>query len=275
MHRSDLLRKLRFRDLISTSYTPARFLVHSMVMRASFLMLLVLAGCPQASEMVENAAPFDGGAFGSGAIQCMSDEQCVPAAPTCCECPTFAVSSNDPLNSACSNIACPMPMQACPTNVKAACSADGFCELACVATSCPASCPNGYAMDANGCLTCDCAPTVAGGCQADGQCVEVPADCCGCARGGVDTAVLAPNADAFENNLNCPMDPQCPTANTCAPSATPQCIQGQCTLSTGVLPATACGRADLMACPSPQVCTINSDPDATVEGVGVCAIPGP
>jgi Antistasin family len=268
VHGSDLLRNLRLCGLISAGYTAARFLVQAHSMRV-WLCLVAFAACSRTTLPEDNLGVSDGGAFG-GSAQCMADNDCVAAAPTCCECPTFALPKSDPLSAACGNVAC--PEETCPANVQPACD-NGRCELACVPMTCPASCASGYAMDASGCLTCTCAPLVADGCQGNGECVEVPADCCGCAHGGVDTAVLASDVDAHQAGLMCPPSPQCPSVNTCEPAASPQCIQGQCALSTGVLPANACGRADLAACPAGQNCVVNSDPAATLEGVGVCVTP--
>ena len=228
--------------------------------------LLALAACPSAAQDDADLGVLDGGAFG-GAPMCLTDDQCVAVAPTCCQCPTFAVPTGDPLASACNTVPC--PMESCPANVRPACS-NGRCELACVAMTCPGSCTIGFAMDAAGCLTCNCAPEVDGGCHADGDCAEVPADCCGCAHGGVDTAVLTTDVDGHSDMLNCPSDPQCPSVDVCEASATPQCLEGTCALSTGVIPANACGRSDLPACPTGQVCLVNANSDASLEGVGVC-----
>jgi hypothetical protein len=114
----------------------------------------------------------------------------------------------------------------------------------------------------------------ANGCTVDSDCVQTRADCCGCARGGQDTAVLATGLTAFDGSLNCEMDPVCPGVDTCEPMAAPRCVQGRCELlATDMLPAQACGRPDLPACPSGTVCTVNSDASANEQGVGVCGPP--
>src|SRR5690606_40804527 len=65
-------------------------------------------------------------------------------------------------------------------------------------------------------------------------------DCCGCARGGMDTAVPASEVAAHEAALMCPQDPSCPDVDTCAPELAARCIAGACTLVAGALPANAC-----------------------------------
>jgi hypothetical protein len=49
-----------------------------------------------------------------------------------------------------------------------------------------------------------------------------------------------------------------------------RCVQGECALVSGALPANACGRADLAACPMGERCTVNANDQATMYGVGVC-----
>ena len=106
----------------------------------------------------------------------------------------------------------------------------------------------------------------------------MPADCCGCARGGADTAVPAAEADAYVMGLGCPANPgevPCPEVTTCAADVGPRCILGQCVLGDSSLgppplPPGACGRADLPACPAGQACVINQDPAGNPLGVGVC-----
>jgi hypothetical protein len=85
--------------------------------------------------------------------------------------------------------------------------------------------------------------------------------------------VLRRDAIAHQRGLMCDVTPQCPSlAPTCDPDAVLACQQGRCALSTaGALPADACGRPDLPACPAGQVCVINGDSaPAQEQGVGVC-----
>ena len=107
-------------------------------------------------------------------------------------------------------------------------------------------------------------------CGLDSDCARVRDDCCGCERGGEDTAVLASQVAAHDAALNCSANPACPEVSTCAPDLAARCVQGTCSLVSGGLPADACGRADLAACPVSQVCTVNADEQATMYGVGVC-----
>jgi hypothetical protein len=236
-------------------------------MRA-FLLLTLLAGCIAGTKDSLSGGADDGSnGSGAGPAECSFADECALAAPTCCECPTFAVPVFDPLHRSCEGVVCP-PMS-CPMNVRADC-VDGQCTLACAPMVCSdQQTPVGYLIDTNGCLTCDRAPPPPmGSCATDSECLEVRADCCGCHLGGVDTAVLASDAAQFDANLHCPMNPACPMTNTCAPGAAARCVEGKCELLTTSLPGNACGRPDLTPCPTG--CTINADPAATAEGVGVC-----
>ncbi len=247
-----------------------------------FLVLtLLLAGCPSTGKDAPLANGGDddfAGDAGVGsnpapAVPCDEDTDCALAGATCCACPSFAVAANDPGQKACSSIDCP-PMD-CPTNLRAACT-NRTCQVACAATTCSNSCPEGFAADANGCLTCACFQAGADSCAQDADCAEVAAECCGCAHGGTDFAILASQAAAYEQSLNCPASPQCPNQNTCVPDAAPHCIQGSCLLGApDPLPGNACGRPDLMACPSDQVCVLNSNAGADRLGVGVCTPQSP
>lgn len=201
---------------------------------------------------------------------CLEDAECVPAGPTCCACPTFAVRSTDPVARACANVAC--PMSECAEDVVARCNADHRCELACAPRACEATgaaCADGYGLDANGCLTCECAAPAPGGCVADADCARTRADCCGCRQGGFDTAVLASERASYDAMLMCLPAPACPGIDTCTADA-PTCVQGRCELVSAALPPGACGRADLPACPAGTQCLVNVDDQASQHGVGVC-----
>ena len=234
-----------------------------------------LAGCPlnSSAELAVDPGGDDdgGGGMGSGAPQafCTTDTDCELASSSCCECPSFATNRSDPTNGACTGIVCPNP-PTCPANVRAACNRElSQCEVACVEIACAADCPDGYAVDpATGCLSCECAAPAASGCADDLDCVRTREDCCGCARGGTDTAVPSSALAAYEQMLACPINPQCPGLDTCDPAAAPRCIQGACLLTDAVVPASACTGA----CPS-GTCVLNRDSDATTHGVGVCVPP--
>jgi hypothetical protein len=269
------LGKLRPPHLIATSYTTARVVLSSGSLVRCLLVTLVcvLAGCPSSAESL--AADDNGGGNGLGGGSspqgCFRDADCATAAATCCECPAFAVNVNDPAHRACTGVSCPV-QSTCPDNVEAKCD-QGQCVLACVAMVCDATCAAGYVIDPTGCLSCACAAPEPGGCVVDGDCARTRADCCGCARGGEDTAVLASTQPGYDANLGCSASPACPAINVCEPGATPQCVQGLCQLAVGGLPAGACGRSDLPACPSGQLCTVNLSDPASQHGVGVCAPP--
>ncbi len=236
--------------------------------------MLLLAGCQlYAAESADVGSPGDDDA--AGGTECVIAEDCVLATSTCCDCPDYATTDR---NDSCSDIECPMPDPAgCPAIVPAC--VEGYCTTACEPLSCDESCEAGFAMDAAGCLVCECA---AGGapmpsCVADTDCVAVPADCCGCARGGTDTAVPASEADGYMAGLMCESDAACPEVDVCDPGAVPRCISGQCQLGAGATDPNdgeqACGRPDLPACPEGTVCVLNADPDASMQGVGSCRAP--
>ena len=240
-----------------------------------FLVLIILlTGCPSTAQQdvvaPNNFAGDAGGGLAPG-VPCIDDGECALAGATCCACPSFAVAANDPGLKSCGTVNC--PAMDCPQNLRAACTR-GTCQLACAAVACSTSCAAGYAADANGCLTCACLQATPDACVRDQDCVDVRADCCGCARGGADVAILASQAAAYEASLGCPNSPQCPNQNVCVPDAVARCTQGTCALEAPQpLPANACGRPDLPTCPAGQVCVVNTNPIADTQGVGVCTTP--
>lgn len=237
------------------------------VPRALALALASLAGCfggGGAPGLDDQEPPPVGGLMAA----CEVDTDCVPAAATCCECPTFAIAADDPRVAVCDDVACE---PSCPDNVAAACVA-GSCALVCQPLACNATCAAGFAVDSNGCLSCACAPTpdAADACTDDVDCVRTRADCCGCTGGGADTAVAAADQPAFDAGLMCPAAPQCPGVDTCDPAAAPRCVQGRCALLPDA-PAGACGRPDLPACGAGAACTVNANDQASLYGLGLCA----
>ena len=231
----------------------------------------VLAGCfsrePGAFEPGD-----DGHDDGLGPPpECSVDTDCVAAGPSCCSCPEYALPASSGWEQACEDIDCPTPPTGCPDQV-ARCDG-GTCVLACRAITCAQSCGDGFVADDAGCLQCAClAIPSSAACRTASECAQAPADCCGCENGGADTAVpVADLADHYEG-LNCPPNPTCPGVNVCVPGVAPRCDRGECVLDGGPrpLPANACGRPDLPLCPEGQTCVLNSDADATAEGVGIC-----
>jgi Antistasin family len=246
------------------------------VVRAPVLFLIALCGCPSPSAERGLAAEDNGGGAGSGSaggIQstCVVAEDCILAAARCCDCPTYAVPANDPAQDACLDVEC-VPV-ACGSPLVAACEA-GRCVAACAPVACDAAiaCPDGFATDENGCLTCTCAGVadVGGECTFDTDCARVRDDCCGCDNGGADTAVPEGQITAHDAGLMCPSDPVCPGGNSCMADLAARCIQGTCSLVAGPLPAGACGRDDLPPCPVGEACYVNANDGATMQGVGVC-----
>ncbi len=253
---------------------------------------LALAACPSSSALDSTKGddnPIGGGGGSAGALpaQCVVDAECILVGPTCCACPTFALPATDPVAAGCDGVSC--PPATCTNNVEASC-VSGTCELTCRPLACDATCENGFAVDATGCLTCTCAP--ADGCAVDTDCHDVGADCCGCALGGSDTAVVDVAAHAAE--LACPANPQCPGTDTCDASAAVRCIAARCFLlpaADQTVAMTQCGRPDLhpdpanptsTACPGAgsdggvgpvEVCVVNANAAASARGTGICRAP--
>jgi hypothetical protein len=237
-------------------------------MRA-LLALVLVAGCSGQlkGESLGNGNDMGAAPGGEGPIpECVADSDCVAAGLKCCDCPTYATPANDPAVQACGGVMC--PASTCPDNVRAACSS-GQCVLACKPLACSMTCADGYVIDATGCEECTCATPASRSCTADSQCVRTRADCCGCAGGGTDTAVLASEQASYDASLMCPSQPTCMGGDTCAPDLAPACVEGSCAL-VSPLPPGACGRPDLPACPSGQTCMLNAVDAATERGVGVC-----
>ncbi len=242
-------------------------------MRSSILLAcLVAVGCGVKTDASEVPGGGDGsGSDEAGIEECNQDSDCALAGTDCCACPTYAIPVSDPAHAACEDVPC--QSQTCSSDVRAACN-EGSCVLTCAAMTCDLTCDSGFALDANGCLTCACAD---GGssppaCALDTDCTRVEADCCGCALGGTDTAV--PNGDVatHQAQLDCPMNPQCPGVDTCATDLAPACVEGACALVPAA-PLDACGLAADSACPDNDVCELNVDQNATDHGVGVCRTP--
>jgi len=238
-------------------------------MRRLLLLFVLLPGCPD-SQLDAGAFNGDDGDGSSGApIECRVATDCGLGAAKCCDCPTYAAPKTDPAIQACTGVMC--PMMTCPENVAVACNA-GHCELACAPVACSQTCADGFALDANGCLTCECAVVTSRECLADPDCTEAPADCCGCAKGGADTAVPGSQLADYLAGLNCPQQPSCPGTNSCAATDGPTCVQGACDLA-GPVPAGACGRPELPTCAGMDACLVNADPDATAHRLGICRPP--
>ncbi|MEO8840110.1 MAG: hypothetical protein ABI591_17825 [Kofleriaceae bacterium] len=240
-------------------------------MRLVLLLLVTLAACPSSFN---DAGPLQGGddGFGSSPEECTVAADCVEAAAKCCDCPTYAAPRNDPAVNACAGVTCPPGGPACPINVAPSCDAAHMCVLSCVEMECPNTCDDGFVVDANGCLSCECAQVGARECLADASCAEAPADCCGCAMGGADTSVPADQLATYEAELGCPSNPSCPGNNSCDATNAPACIQGGCAL-VPALPANACGRSDLPTCGPSMACEVNvggGHNPANDHRVGVC-----
>jgi hypothetical protein len=210
-----------------------------------------------------------------GVAECASDADCVGAASSCCMCPTFALPASSGWGAACAQTACD-PAPSC-AEVRPACE-QGACVLACAPLACALSCAGGFAVDAAGCEVCACAAAdnAPPECTVDADCAEVPADCCGCAKGGAEAAIPAADVAAHAAALMCPPQPACPGVDVCTPGTAARCEAGRCALDEPgaqlpPLPAGACGRPDLPACPAGQICTLNTSEAAETAGVGVCA----
>lgn len=251
-------------------------LCHRLAVRAVLaLCLLGLAACVVSHEQTAGAGGDD--SLAPEGAECATADDCVAVSATCCGCPGYAQPGDR--QDGCDDVECPAdPPGACPDLVTAC--VDGACTLACAPVTCEMTCPDGFAADEAGCLTCACAapPDAPGACVVDGDCAQVPADCCGCARGGADTAVPVGAVDAHVEGLGCPADPTeaaCPEIDVCDAAAAPRCVAGQCVLQPAGADAESphCGRPDLPPCPEGAVCVLNADPDASMDGVGTCQVP--
>ncbi|MEO6777415.1 MAG: hypothetical protein ABI467_31095 [Kofleriaceae bacterium] len=229
------------------------------------VVLSLLPGCPD-SQLAASFGGDDGYGSGAAAAECATASDCAFGAAKCCDCPTYAAPKSDPAINACAGVMC--PGSTCPQNVALACNA-GRCELACAPMACDLTCADGFALDANGCLSCECAQVATRACAADQDCAEAPADCCGCANGGRDTAVPAAELGTYLAGRGCPPAPSCPGNDSCDATEGPACVQGACDL-VAPAPANACGRADLAACAATEHCVVNADSTAASHGLGVC-----
>jgi len=265
--------------------SPARLLA---AVPALALALAAAPGCQLDADRAsgDEASPGgggdddSGGGLGGGAPEagCQIAADCVPAASTCCECPTFAVPGESGFDEACSEVDCEVPA-GCPL-VEPACIA-GACELICSPVVTDRVCDGGFARDGFGCLIDACAekePDPTGPeCADDTGCVQVPADCCGCALGGSDTAVPAGREAEHLAGLDCDADPACPEVDVCEADAEPRCVAGRCHLVSAASGsgASLCGAPDAPPCPSGTVCVLNHPDasDATELRVGTCQAP--
>jgi hypothetical protein len=248
---------------------------------ASFLALslalsLAAAACGQADQADAAGGGDSNGGAGGAPAECQVPGDCVPAASTCCECPSFAVPAAGGFGDGCADVGCP-PAGDCPL-VEATCES-GQCQLICQAVATEQLCDAGFERDAFGCLLDACAVGPAPGdreCTVDGDCLEVPSDCCGCAQGGDDTAVPVDRADEFQSGLACNGNESCPGLDVCDAGLVARCLGGLCALAPppdGGGPASGfCGTPDYPACPDGTTCVLNdpSAPDAAALGVGAC-----
>ncbi|HKE18750.1 MAG TPA: hypothetical protein VKB80_27925 [Kofleriaceae bacterium] len=231
-----------------------------------------------------------GGVSPPTASACAVPEDCVAVAATCCECPTFAVSAGSEVASACEQVDCDPPPDGCPL-VEPAC-VDFQCQLACTPVATGQVCANGFDRDSFGCLVdaCRAPPGEVYACELDDDCVEAPADCCGCELGGAETSVAASALGGYLESLGCSGDPACPGVDVCDAGLVPRCIAQGCTLGPagggspddggdgdggdGSLPGgNLCGVPDFPPCPVGQACILNlpDGDDASRMGVGTCA----
>lgn len=242
------------------------------------------------SEATSDLGPNSGGGAGepeapdddgSGAFaQCSQPSDCVLAASSCCECPTFAAPVGEGYDAGCDEVDCAEPTGLCPA-VEATCDG-GECVMICSPIQTDKSCAFGFVRDDAGCLINECAiPELSQGghCELDSDCVQIPADCCGCASGGFDRAAPISEAGALLDALNCPPNPACPGVNVCDETQIPRCITGTCVLADESMnpspdPASIqlCGTPQLGACPIGSNCILNdvSAKEASDLGVGSC-----
>lgn len=210
---------------------------------------------------------------------CEVDADCRLAAAGCCECASFAL-SDDRAEDACTGVICEDELT-CPA-VAAVCDT-GACVIQCQPVVCGLTCPGGFIEDTAGCLLCACAappPPGTAECVDATDCERVPADCCGCARGGRDTAIPSVDVEAYLAALDCPESPACPELDACEPDAEASCVANQCALlgagidgpPDGAGSGQWCGSPELGPCPDGTFCVLNAPQanDATQSGVGIC-----
>lgn len=222
---------------------------------------------------------------GAGAVGCQLASDCALAASTCCECPSFAVPMGEGYDAGCEDVECGAS-GLCPA-VEAVCD-QGQCLMICSPIITDKICNFGFQRDAAGCLLNECAgapSSTVSECEIDTDCVQVPADCCGCGLGGFDKAVPLSQADSEADFLNCPVDPACPGIDICNLEEVAQCMAGACTLAAaaGTDPSSEpppidevvlCGTPDLPTCAAGSTCILNdiSANAATPLGVGSCVV---
>ena len=223
--------------------------------------------------------PGDEDGFAEG-VQCEVPSDCVLAASTCCECPSFAAPIGEGYDAGCDAVDCEESNGVCPA-VEATCDS-GECVMICSPIQTDRTCSFGFVRDDAGCLTNACAAPESEitECESDTDCVQIPADCCGCENGGQDKAAAAADADGMVDDLNCPPNPACPGVDVCDATQVPRCITGACVLSDESVnpkpnPASTqlCGTPQLEACSDGSVCTLNevSSKEANDLGVGSCS----
>ncbi len=271
-------------DLLLPPRMLSRFLL------LGFLALAPLQACFDGGDSLSSgsvadpnneSSPGDGtDGMGGGAGGCELAADCVLAASTCCDCPSFAVAAEDGNDAGCEEVNCDAT-GLCPA-VEATCD-QGQCLMVCSPLIADKICSFGFDADEAGCLLNECAPAPSSAvpeCEINADCVQVPADCCGCGLGGLDKAIPAALAEENENFLNCPVDPACPGINVCNADESAQCIAGSCALvgSTddggppGAPESALCGTPELPPCATGFSCVLNdlSANDAASMGVGSC-----
>jgi hypothetical protein len=231
------------------------------------ILVAALSGCvaPAAQSGGDDEQPPHAAEVG-----CEVDDDCIAVSWSCCGCPEVAVSRQSGYSDACGEVVCDEPLN-CPS-LGARCE-QGACLLVCPLVSCDLLCPGGFSVDEHGCQVCACAAEPAAArCALDEDCAQVPADCCGCARGGMDTAVPVGDVDSQSGLLDCGPDAVCPEVDVCDPAAVARCENGTCALagigSEGG--STACGRPDLALCPEGQACVLNGSDETAMDGLGTC-----
>ncbi len=249
---------------------------------ASLIFLLGVSQGMAVCELSANSettadAPTDGAEPGGAPVQadCELPSACVLAASTCCECPSFAVPLSDGFVDSCEDVDCEAS-EICPAIV-ASCEGNQ-CQVACAAVATENQCEFGFVRDSAGCLVdeCDSGDNVLA-CKQASDCQQIPSDCCGCARGGSEQAVLASAAAALLSELACTGQESCPEIDVCDSEEAPQCVAGACVLTsagpTDSPPSAAlCGTLALGLCSAGFTCLLNyaAEETASALGVGVC-----
>ena len=236
-------------------------------------MLVALAGCPGGQRRGRQGARQRRRRRRVGRRgrdpECSVDSDCEAAGLKCCDCPTYAVPARDPAVQRVRGRDVPgvdVPRQRPARRATAA-----QCVLACKPLACDLSCADGFMIDATGCEACACAAPAGGGVR---ERRRLRARARGLLRmrrrrhrhRGRSRATRR----AYDAAPDVPRESELHGRRLRARRIRrPHACRAACEL-VSPLPAGACGRRDLPACPPGQFARSTPTTQATARGVGVC-----